>query len=223
MKSIIGNLVAILTASGVSIYVFGLVGLTIPVRNMTNDLSTAWYITALVPRIVVAGQGARIWLRWPLIITFSFVLTVYVMQHVYPEGTIWADVILGSSFGGYAGYRLTVSGGRLKFVFGQTALICGGIILGIGAAGLADQMAEEFSSLMFKWIFLLFLGPSLLGCHLLLQQITRSLPSSSESRSKVLQKALRNPQWANWWLIAMGSGISLTRTTYSAQSPTTRC
>jgi hypothetical protein len=59
--SIIGELAAILTAAGVSIYVLGLIGLAIPIRReFTQDLSTAWYAVALIPKTVVAGQGARI-------------------------------------------------------------------------------------------------------------------------------------------------------------------
>jgi hypothetical protein len=64
----IGDLAAILTAAGVAIYALGLIGLAIPIRTtFTEDITTAWYAVALVPRTVVAGQGVRIWLGWPIV------------------------------------------------------------------------------------------------------------------------------------------------------------
>jgi hypothetical protein len=61
----IPDLLTILTTSGVAIYVVGLVGLAIAMRlEFTDDVSTAWYAVALLPRTIVAGQGVRIWLRW---------------------------------------------------------------------------------------------------------------------------------------------------------------
>jgi hypothetical protein len=61
----IQNLLTFLTTSGVAIYVVGLVGLAIAMRlHFTDDVSTAWYAVALLPRTIVAGQGVRIWLRW---------------------------------------------------------------------------------------------------------------------------------------------------------------
>jgi hypothetical protein len=61
----IANLLTYLTTSGVAIYVVGLVGLAITMRlELTDDISTAWYAVALLPRTIVAGQGVRIWLRW---------------------------------------------------------------------------------------------------------------------------------------------------------------
>lgn len=66
----IGDLAAILTAAGVTVYVLGLVGLALPIRRaFTGDLSTAWYAVALVPKTVVAGQGVRIWLALPVGLT----------------------------------------------------------------------------------------------------------------------------------------------------------
>jgi hypothetical protein len=72
----IGDLAAILTAAGVTIYVLGLIGLALPIRrNFTGDLSTAWYAVALIPKTVVAGQGARIWLRLPVTLTALILLS----------------------------------------------------------------------------------------------------------------------------------------------------
>jgi hypothetical protein len=61
----VADLLTYLTTSGVAIYVVGLVGLAIAIRlELTDDISTAWYAVALLPRTIVAGQGVRIWLRW---------------------------------------------------------------------------------------------------------------------------------------------------------------
>lgn len=63
----LGDMVAILTVAGIAIYVVGLVGLTLALRlRLTDDMSTAWYAVALLPRTSVAGQGVKIWLTWPI-------------------------------------------------------------------------------------------------------------------------------------------------------------
>jgi hypothetical protein len=64
----IGDLAALVTAVGISIYVMGLVGLSVTIRRtFAADFTTAWYAVSLLPRTVVAGQGVRLWLRWPII------------------------------------------------------------------------------------------------------------------------------------------------------------
>lgn len=75
----IGDLATILTVAGVSIYVLGLIGLAIPIRRefTGGDISTAWYAVSLVPKTVVAGQGARLWLRWP--VTFAGLLFLVIV------------------------------------------------------------------------------------------------------------------------------------------------
>jgi hypothetical protein len=62
-----GGLAAVLTAAGVTIYTLGLIGLAIPVRRRftADDLWTASCAVSLMPKTVVAEQGARIWLKWP--------------------------------------------------------------------------------------------------------------------------------------------------------------
>jgi hypothetical protein len=87
----IGSLATILTVAGVTIYVLGLIGLAIPIRReFTQDLSTAWYAVALIPKTVVAGQGVRIWLRWPFVFTaILFIATILIKP--YP---IIADLLL---------------------------------------------------------------------------------------------------------------------------------
>jgi hypothetical protein len=64
---IIGDLAAVVTVAGIAIYVMGLIGLSVTIFKVTDDFSTAWYAVSLLPRTVVAGQGVRLWLRWPLI------------------------------------------------------------------------------------------------------------------------------------------------------------
>ena len=95
----IGDLAAILAAAGVTIYVLGLIGLAIPIsRTFTEDLTTAWYAVSLLPRTIVAGQGVRIWLRWPLLITAAVLLLTTTSLAVRTAAT--ALLVLG--FGIYA-------------------------------------------------------------------------------------------------------------------------
>jgi hypothetical protein len=71
----LGDIAALLTAAGAIAYVLGLVGFTIPIwRVYHTDFSTAWYAVSLVPNTVVAGQGVRIWVRWPAAITAVLLL-----------------------------------------------------------------------------------------------------------------------------------------------------
>jgi hypothetical protein len=72
----IADVLALVTVAGVAVYVAGLVGLAIAIRReFTRDLSTAWYVVALIPRTVVAGQGVRIWLVWPVSLAVLLLLT----------------------------------------------------------------------------------------------------------------------------------------------------
>jgi hypothetical protein len=58
----IGELATLITAAGVGIYVLGLIGVALSIRlTFTNSWSTAWYAASLMPRVVVAGQGTRVW------------------------------------------------------------------------------------------------------------------------------------------------------------------
>lgn len=71
----IGDLPAVFTVGGVSIYVLGLIGLAIPIdRVFTHDLTTAWYAATLAPKTAVAGQGVRIWVRWPILFTVFWLI-----------------------------------------------------------------------------------------------------------------------------------------------------
>jgi hypothetical protein len=80
--------VALITTAGATFYVLGLVGLAMPIyRTFTHDLSTAWYVVSMVPRTVVAGQGVRIWLQWP----------IFVIALAFIGGFLWGLIIGGSS------------------------------------------------------------------------------------------------------------------------------
>ena len=58
---------ALVTVAGIGVYVVGLLRLAMAMRlRLIDNLSTAWFVVALLPRTVVAGQGVRIWLAWPL-------------------------------------------------------------------------------------------------------------------------------------------------------------
>jgi hypothetical protein len=75
----IGDLAAFVTAVGIAVYVMGLVGLSVTIRfNFTRDFTTAWYAVSLLPRTVVAGQGVRLWLMWPIIVTVILLPTAQI-------------------------------------------------------------------------------------------------------------------------------------------------
>jgi len=81
----IGDLATLITVAGVTIYVLGLIGLAIPIRRiLAGNLSAAWYAVSLVPKTVVAGQGVRIWMRWPLVIAALLFLVVTGVRIVLP-------------------------------------------------------------------------------------------------------------------------------------------
>jgi hypothetical protein len=98
----IADVLALITVAGVAVYVAGLVGLAIAIRReFTRDLSTAWYVVALIPRTVVAGQGVRIWLVWPVSLAVLVLLTglgaLIVGRPDLAEGLI---PVMGLLFGG---------------------------------------------------------------------------------------------------------------------------
>jgi len=98
----IGDLATILTAVGVVIYVLGLIGLAIPIRRVfTGDLSVAWYAVALIPKTVVAGHGARIWLRWPVALTLLLWFAI-----TWRISTIASTVVVLAILGGAAIYMI---------------------------------------------------------------------------------------------------------------------
>lgn len=77
----IGTLATILTVAGVATYVLGLIGLAVTIRlRLARDIPTAWYAVSLLPRTIVAGQGIRIWLGWPIGITVVISVGIYLMR-----------------------------------------------------------------------------------------------------------------------------------------------
>jgi hypothetical protein len=91
----IGDLAAILTAAGVTIYALGLIGLAIPIsRKFTEDLTTAWYAVSLLPRTVVAGQGVRFWIQWPLFLTAFLLLIAWLLPGWLLTGAPIATIVL---------------------------------------------------------------------------------------------------------------------------------
>ena len=66
----IGEISALVGVGAVSVYLLGLVALRLPIYNTyTNDLSLTWYAVSLVPKTMVAGQGA-----WQLLVPITSVL-----------------------------------------------------------------------------------------------------------------------------------------------------
>jgi hypothetical protein len=74
----IGDLAAILTVAGVSIYVLGLMGLAATIRlSLVSNISLAWYAVSLLPRTVVAGHGVRVWLILPMGLTIVLSIAAF--------------------------------------------------------------------------------------------------------------------------------------------------
>jgi hypothetical protein len=75
----IGQLVTLLTAAGVAIYVLGLIGIAVSIYfTFAKTWSTAWYAVSLMPRTVVAGQGVRIWRQsWVLAVAPLVIFSSY--------------------------------------------------------------------------------------------------------------------------------------------------
>jgi hypothetical protein len=95
----IGDLAALVTVVGIAVYVMGLVGLSVTIRfNFTGDFTTAWYVVSLLPRTVVAGQGVRLWLRMPIIVTAILLPTAQISGGILGNFLIlfitWATFIV---------------------------------------------------------------------------------------------------------------------------------
>jgi hypothetical protein len=173
----IGDLAALITTVGVAIYVLGLIGLAIPMRSVTKekDRSTAWYATSLIPRTVVAGQGASIYLGTSLILTISMILVSLVTQAIYPDATAWVTALILTVFGlFYAGRTLPD-----KWYWPGNALIVFGIwIMAFGISALLDGRSSNLmlpldiahyvmgSSLVFESIMVVFVGAFIVGLPL---------------------------------------------------------
>jgi hypothetical protein len=86
----IGDLAAILTVAGVSIYVLGLIGLAVTIRlRLASNISIAWYAVSLLPRTVVAGHGVRIWLTLPIGLIVVVLLAAYWLATRPDPDSLW--------------------------------------------------------------------------------------------------------------------------------------
>ena len=66
---------ALITVVGAAIYGLGLIGVAWPIhKRWHNDAATTWYAVSLIPRAVVAGQGMRIFMGFPTVITTLLLL-----------------------------------------------------------------------------------------------------------------------------------------------------
>jgi hypothetical protein len=75
---------ALVTVLGIAIYIVGLIALCWPIyRRVTDDPSTAVFAASMVPRTVVAAQGVRIFVGFPLIAALCL-LTVVSMARWEP-------------------------------------------------------------------------------------------------------------------------------------------
>lgn len=82
----IGDLAALATVAGIAIYVLGLVGFAIPIRTFfTGEITTAWHAAARVPKTVLAGQGARIWLPWTLAFAAALLFALAGVPRLFPS------------------------------------------------------------------------------------------------------------------------------------------
>jgi hypothetical protein len=73
---------ALITVVGAAIYGLGLIGIAWPIhKRWHNNAATTWYTISLIPRAVVVGQGMRIFLGFPTVIT-TLLLTWWVI--VFP-------------------------------------------------------------------------------------------------------------------------------------------
>jgi hypothetical protein len=167
--------------AGASIYVVGLIGLALTIRvRFTIPTSTAWYVVSLLPRTVVAGQEARIWLRWPLFLTAVVLFATWLTSTWGGLGKGWY-----ATFGGLLTGLVLLYGARivvyklpvgavkalaypLSPFFGPILLflpLAVGALLMVGSAFLMDQglleSAPENSFVLS--IILLFIGAALCG------------------------------------------------------------
>jgi hypothetical protein len=77
----IGDLAALVTVVGVTIYALGLIGLAVPIqRSYTHDFATAWNAVSLMPKTIVVGQGVRIWMQWPILLTVVILIEALVLR-----------------------------------------------------------------------------------------------------------------------------------------------
>jgi hypothetical protein len=146
----LGDVAALVTTVGIAVYVMGLVGLAVTIWfNFTSDFISAWYAVSLLPRVVVAGQGVRLWLRWPIIAT-TILLPIAILPWTSPGvisalvtilSTI-AFVFLSIAFRGSLPARMNQEGVWRLVWFGLGAYILilfGGLLLTVGLLLVAQE------------------------------------------------------------------------------------
>jgi hypothetical protein len=85
----IAELATLITAAGLGIYALGLVGVALSIQIVfTSSWSAAWYAASLMPRVVVAGQGMRLWWR-------GMANAVLVMFSAIIYGVFWREFFSG--------------------------------------------------------------------------------------------------------------------------------
>lgn len=159
----VADLAAVLTAAGVSIYVLGLTAIYISIRReLMRHTSTAWYVTSLVPRTVVAGQGVRIWLELPLFITIVGLLIVVVAATARTAWFLQAPLSLFLGFpiavAVFVNFYVLVRHILAHQTWGRAIWLVNSVTPGIGtwAIGLAallfsKGLAWEARKLGFEW------------------------------------------------------------------------
>jgi hypothetical protein len=101
------QVVALITVLGTAIYITGLIALCWPIyRSLTRDPSTGLYAAALVPRTVVAGQGVRIFVGFPLIAALCILIVTsmarwerelleWILNRPIDAGTVQHQILVG--------------------------------------------------------------------------------------------------------------------------------
>lgn len=140
----IGDIAALATAMGVAIYVLGLVGLAIPIRTrFTGDMATAWYAVSLLPRTVVAGQGLRIWVQWPLLFTAIVLVQRWLLATPWSLVNVLITTVLLGPLGGIVALHdqdpaLRPRTRRLLSLLGMSDLV----LMGIAGATSTTELLE---------------------------------------------------------------------------------
>jgi hypothetical protein len=73
-------------------------------------MATAWYAVSLLPRTVVAGQGVRTWVQWPLLLTAIMLLRAWLL--VTPWLIVNTLLVIGLTAPIFSLYGLPSAGRR---------------------------------------------------------------------------------------------------------------
>ncbi len=147
---------ALVTAAGLAVYVLGLVGLAISIRlRFKTDVSVAWYAVSLLPRTIVAGQGVRVWLGWPIILTaavlpatfitgsflkFSYLLVGIVIVAALVDLFVRTPIAL-LRMEQHKGFTYSAKN-KARFFAGSLVMGLGSLVM-IGAASIITQQAVD--------------------------------------------------------------------------------